>query len=67
MELAPLVAIFALPWQNLEGYDSILVHAQDFQSMLFHSLALTIFCIVLCFKHVKSWLCELSKLFLNMW
>jgi hypothetical protein len=68
-ELAPLVAIFALTWQqkrNLEGYDSILFHTQGLQSVLFHSL--TLFCIVLCFEHVKSWLCELSKLFLlSLW
>jgi hypothetical protein len=31
--------------------------------MLFRSLTLTLFCIVLCFEHVKLWLCELSKLF----
>jgi hypothetical protein len=66
-ELAPLVANFALTWQykrNPEGYDSILLHAQGLQSMLLHSLTLTLFCTVLCFEHVKSRLCELSKLFL---
>jgi hypothetical protein len=45
-------------------YDSILLHAQGLRSMVFNSLTLTLFCIVLCFEHVKSWLCELSKLLL---
>jgi hypothetical protein len=40
-----------------------ILHAQGLQSMPFHSSTLTLFCIVLCFAHVKLWLCELSKLF----
>jgi hypothetical protein len=67
VELAPLEAIFCTNMaveKNLEGYDSILFHAQGLQSMLFHSLTLTLICTVLCFEHVKSWLCEFSKLFL---
>jgi hypothetical protein len=40
------------------------LHAQYLHSVLFHSLTLTLFCMVLCFEHVKLWLCELSKLFL---
>jgi hypothetical protein len=67
-ELTPLVEFFALAWQwirNLDGNDSIRLHAQGLQSTLFHSLTLNLFCTVLCFEHVKSCLCELSKLFLN--
>jgi hypothetical protein len=66
-EISPLVAIFCTNTaveQNLEGYDSILLRAQGLQSMLFHSLNFTLFCIVLCFVHVKPWLCKLFKLFL---
>jgi hypothetical protein len=70
-ELAPLVAIFCTNMaeeRNLEGCDSILLHAQGLQSMLCHCLTLTLFCIVLCFEHVKSWLCELCKLsLLYLW
>jgi hypothetical protein len=50
--------------KTIEGYDSILLHAQGLQASLFYSLTLTLFCIVLCFEYVKSWLCELSILLL---
>jgi hypothetical protein len=66
-ELTPLVANFCTNMaveKNLEGYGSILLHAQGLQSMLFYYLTLTLFCIVLCFEHVKSCFSELSKLFL---
>jgi Ca2+/Na+ antiporter len=66
-ELAPSVAILCtnMAVENKSGsYDSVHLHAQGLQSMLFHSLTLILFCFVLCFEHVKLWLCELSKLFL---
>jgi hypothetical protein len=65
--LAPLVAIFrtnmAVEKESRRPL-LILLHVQGLHSMLFHSLNLTLFCSVLCFEHVKSWLCELSKLLL---
>jgi hypothetical protein len=63
-ELAPVVAICFTNMAENKSRRLWLntTHAQGLQSMLFHSLTLTLFCIVLCFEYVNSWLCELPKL-----
>jgi hypothetical protein len=67
MELEPLMAIFCINVAVENKSRRLRLNTSSCSRLTLNALSffnLNFICIVLCFEHVKSWLCELSKLFL---